>query len=355
MTIPVFTVEDAEPATLARFDPVVDARTPAEFTEDHIPGAINLPVLSDAERAEVGTLYVQQSRFEARRVGAAYVARNVAHHLQTAMAGWPEGFRPLVYCWRGGMRSNAMALILAQVGWRMTVLRGGYRTYRRRVSAQLYARAPLGNVVLLGGPTGSGKTEVLRQLAGLGVQTLDLEGLAEHRGSLFGDLAGRVQPSQKLFESRLLSEIEQLDPARPVVVEAESSRVGAVMLPPVLWQAMASARRIELTASPEARARYLADTYADFGRDPARLEAALARLPERLGAKRLQAWQGLAGDGALAELAAALVEAHYDPAYRGSSRRDARPLLARIPVGSLDGPGFALAAKTVAEHLTASS
>jgi len=191
--------EDAEPGTLAGFDVLVDVRSPAEFALDHIPGAINLPVLYDAERAEVGAIYVQESRFKARRVGGGYVARNVARHLETAMADWPASLRPLVYCWRGGMRSNAMAVILSQVGWRVGVLGGGYRTYRRRVVRRLYEEEALKNVVLLDGPTGSGKTEVLARLPAHGVQAVDLEALAAHRGSLFGGLPGRPQPSQKLF------------------------------------------------------------------------------------------------------------------------------------------------------------
>src|SRR4051812_21437901 len=228
-------VQSADATTRAGFDLVIDVRSPREFALDHVPGAVNLPVLSDAERAEVGTIYVQGSRFKARQVGAAYVARNVAHHLTTALADKGGGFRPLLYCWRGGMRSNAMAVILAQVGWRTAVLEGGYRTYRRRVVERLYGEMPLPPVVLLDGSTGTGKTEVLARLAGEGVQALDLEDLAQHRGSLFGALPGRPQPSQKLFESRLLAALEALDPTRPVVVEAESSKIGELIVPPALW------------------------------------------------------------------------------------------------------------------------
>jgi tRNA 2-selenouridine synthase len=204
----------------------------------------------------------------ARRIGAAYVARNVARHMEAVMADWPGSLKPLLYCWRGGMRSNAMAVILAQVGWRTSVLTGGYRTYRRRVVQQLYEGQRLSNVVLLDGHTGSGKTEVLARLHAHGVQTLDLEGLAAHRGSLFGGLPGQQQPSQKLFESRLLLALGGLDPSRPVVIEAESSKIGQLMVPPALWSAMDGAPRIVLSAPAEARARYLARTYAELGHDP---------------------------------------------------------------------------------------
>src|SRR5580698_614829 len=168
-------IATAEPAALAPFDAIIDVRSPSEFAEDHVPGAISLPVLDDAERAIVGTIYVQESRFKARRVGAALVARNVAHHLETALADQPGSFRPLIYCWRGGQRSGAMATILASVGWRTAVLAGGYKTYRRYVQSRLYEEEPALRLVLLAGRTGSGKTQLLTVLAARGVQTLDLE------------------------------------------------------------------------------------------------------------------------------------------------------------------------------------
>jgi tRNA 2-selenouridine synthase len=345
----VMVAENAGRAALAGFDVIVDARSPSEFAEDHVPGAVNLPVLTDAERREVGTIYVQESRFRARRVGGAYVARNVAGYLQTAMAEWPASFQPLVYCWRGGMRSNSMAVILALVGWRTSVLAGGYRTYRRRVVERLYDGEPLRKVVLLDGHTGSGKTEVLQRLGEHGVQTLDLEGLAEHRGSLLGAMPGRPQPSQKLFESRLLAAIERLDPERPVVIEAESSKVGERMLPPVVWSAMTLAPRIELWAPAPERARYLAGAYAELGEDTEALIGLLSRLPDRPGRKRLETWTALAYAGALEELAAALMEAHYDPAYRRSSRWPERRALGAVHLDRLDAEGFARAAQQVAE------
>ena len=311
-------------------------RSPAEFAEDHAPGAINLPVLTDEERAEVGTIYVQESRFLARRVGAAHVARNIARHLETALSGETGAFQPLVYCWRGGQRSHAMATILSQVGWRTTLLEGGYKTWRRHVTARLYDGVLPLRLILLDGNTGSGKTEVLLKLEALGQQVVDLEGLAAHRGSLLGGFSDRPQPSQKMFESRLLGVLDGLDPARPVFVEAESSKVGQRMVPPALWQAMASAPRIELAAAPEARARYLVRAYRDIIEDRAALDEALRRLPTPPGRKRLAAWAELADAGAFEALALALMELHYDPAYRRSSRKETRASLGVVDAGELE-------------------
>lgn len=341
-------VPTTDAAALARFDAVIDARSPSEFALDHVPGAVNLPVLSDAERAEVGTIYVQDSRFNARRIGAAYVAKNVADHLQTALADKPGSFRPLVYCWRGGMRSNAMATILAQVGWRTAVIRGGYQAYRRGVTERLYEAGPSLRVVLLDGHTGTGKTELLQLLAEMGVQTLDLEGLAAHRGSLFGHLPGRPQPTQKMFESRLLAAIDRLDPARPVVIEAESSKVGERIVPPTLWKAMAEAPRIELSAPPEARARYLARSYGEIAGERAMLEEAFGRLPTYPGRRRLDDWRRLIDEGELQALALELMEQHYDPAYRRSARKHERPILGRVELPDLEPAALARGAEAVA-------
>jgi tRNA 2-selenouridine synthase len=338
----------ADPDALAGFDAVIDVRSPAEFAEDHVPGAISLPVLTNDERALVGTIYVQESRFRARRIGAALVARNVARHLETALADKPGDFKPLIYCWRGGQRSNAMATILAQIGWRTSVLDGGYRNYRRRVQARLYDQ-PLGlALILLDGGTGSGKTAVLHALAAAGVQTLDLEGLAEHRGSLFGGWPGQAQPGQKLFESRLLAAIEALDPARPVVVEAESHKVGDRMLPPGLWRAMAQAPRIELQAPREARAGYLVGAYADITRDRAALQGAVARLPIHIGRQDRETLIAMIERGDHLALAETLMDLHYDPAYARSSRKDGRARLGIVELERLDADGIGEAARIVA-------
>ena len=276
-------------------------------------------MLDDTERAEVGTIYVQSSKFDARRIGAAYIARNIAAYLEGPLKDRPGGWGPLLYCWRGGQRSQAMGLILSQVGWRTTILQGGYRTYRRGVVARLYEAAPsLDVVLLLDGPTGVGKTDMLARLARRGVQTLDLEALAGHRGSVFGEMG--AQPSQKLFESRLAAAMGALDARRPVVVEAESSRIGERFLPPALWGAMQAGRRIELAIPLDVRVGGLARAYDPVAKDLERLAALLDRLPGRHGRKRLDAWRAMAARGEIEVLVADLLAEHYDPAYRRSGK-----------------------------------
>jgi tRNA 2-selenouridine synthase len=335
-------------ATLAGFADVIDVRSPGEFALDHVPGAVNLPVLSDAERAEVGTIYVQQSRFLARRIGAAHVARNIAGHLDRALADKPGSYAPLVYCWRGGQRSNAMATVLDQVGWRVSVLGGGYKTWRRGVTAALYDAEPDFRVVLLDGDTGSGKTEILARLSQLGVQTLDLEGLAGHRGSLFGAVRGTEQPSQKMFESRLMDVLAGIDRSRPLVVEAESSKIGERMAPPTLWKAMLAAPCIDLKVPLAARGRYLVSAYSDIVEDMTTLEQTLARLPGRHGRQRLAEWLDLARSGRFDVLAQTLMQDHYDPAYRRSRGQDHRRRLGVVEVEDLNPSSQDAAAATIA-------
>ncbi|CAN5201218.1 tRNA 2-selenouridine(34) synthase MnmH [soil metagenome] len=340
-------IADCTPQSLAGFDQIIDVRSPAEFAEDHVPGAVNMPVLTDAQRTEVGTIYVQDSKFRARRVGAAFVSRNIADHLAGPLSEREGAFSPLIYCWRGGQRSAAMAAVLSQVGWRVGLLSGGYRTYRRGVVAALYdSQAPL-RVVILGGPTGAGKTQMLALLAERGVQTLDLEALAAHRGSLFGDVAGTAQPGQKAFESALAAALAGIDPARPVVVEAESSRIGELRLPPRLWRAMQTAPVIELDVPVAVRARRTAADYADMRAHPQGVLDLIARLPRHHGREDRVRWAAMVTEDDAEGLASALIEAHYDPAYARSSAAHDRPVAGRVRVEADSPAALAQAADAV--------
>lgn len=299
-------------------DTIIDVRSPSEFAEDHLPGAINLPVLSDAERARVGTIYVQDAPFTARKIGAALVARNTAAHLDGPLADKTGDWRPLVYCWRGGQRSGSFATILDQVGWRVSLLRGGYQSYRRLVVKALYDTPLEHRLVLIAGGTGTAKTRLLYELQDAGAQMLDLEGLANHRGSLFGAMAGD-QPSQKMFESRVAAALSRLNPAQITFVEAESSKVGARLIPPALWSAMQTAPRITISAPAPARAAFLCRTYADLTENPATLTALIEQLRPYHPRDRIAEWQALAAAGDWPALAQGLITEHYDPRYTKSA------------------------------------
>lgn len=316
----------------AGFDEIIDVRSPSEYAEDHLPGAVSLPVFSDEERARVGTLY-RSNPFAARKLGAAILARNAAAHLEGPLADKPGGWRPLVYCWRGGQRSGAFATILREVGWRVETLAGGWKAWRRLVVARTHEAAVGAPVVLLDGWTGSAKTELLALLPARGLQVLDLEAMANHRGSLFGARPGG-QPSQKAFESRLALALEALDPARPLVIEAESSKVGDIALPPPLWAAMRAAPRVALEVPAPARAAYLARAYADLAADRAALARTVALLAPLHPRERIAEWQALAAEGAFEALAAGLIAHHYDPRYARHRARHAAPA-AVVAAGSL--------------------
>lgn len=305
------------------FDEIIDARSPSEYAEDRIPGAISLPVLDDDERARVGTIYVQEDPFKARKVGAALVARNAAGHIEGPLADRDGGWKPLVYCWRGGQRSNSFASILSQIGWRADVIEGGYRAYRRLVVDMLHREALPHRLMLIDGGTGTAKTRLLHKIADAGGQILDLEGLASHRGSLFGQVGG-AQPSQKAFESGIAMTLTRLNPDRVTWVEAESSKVGDLLVPPSLWKAMLASPYVELTAPLSARAEHLVTSYPDIVDDPARLTDTLERLVRYHGREVVADWHQLAQAGDWSGLATALVQSHYDPRYK-RIRREADP------------------------------
>lgn len=304
---------------LADFDEIIDVRSPLEYADDHIPGAINAPVLSNEERVQVGTLYRQVSPFEASRTGAAIVARNIARHLETTFADRPQGWRPLVYCWRGGKRSGSMTVMFNMIGWRARQLDGGYKSYRGATLAALDALPAALRCVVLVGPTGSGKTRLLNALDQAGAQTLDLEQLASHRGSLLGALPGIAQPSQKRFDTLLAARLRAIDVTQPVYVEAESRKIGSVALPPALLQAMHRGACIEVRSTREDRAAFLQQDYAQLFENPDWLKTQLQRLLGLHSRDVINGWLKLVDEGRRIDLARELIDRHYDPAYARSS------------------------------------
>lgn len=298
-------------------DTIIDVRAPAEYAQDHLPGAINMPVLNDAERAEVGTIYTRVSPFKARKVGGALVAQNTARHLQGPLSDKDGAWQPLVYCWRGGQRSNAFATILDQVGWRVQLLKGGYKSYRSEVVKTLYEMPLPHRLVLLDGGTGTAKTALLHQLGVQGAQILDLEGIAAHRGSLFGRVSD-PQPAQKMFETSIASALALLDPEKITFVEAESSKIGDRMLPSSLWALMGKAPRIRITAPIDARSEFLCNAYSDLTQNAVNFSNILDRLRPYHSAVQIEQWHTQVRAQDWQSLAAGLISKHYDPRYAKS-------------------------------------
>lgn len=307
---------------LEQFDAIIDVRSESEFKEDHIPGAINCPVLNDAERAQVGTLYKQTGSFEAKKIGAALVSRNIARHIDAVFADKPRGWKPLIYCWRGGNRSGSLTLVLAKIGWPAVQLDGGYKEYRRHVNHALTELPARFNFTVVCGPTGSGKSRLLQTLAAKGAQVLDLEQLASHRGSVLGNLPSEAQPTQKSFESSIWQTLRKFDPQRLIFVESESKKIGNVRVPDALMEKMRASPCVSLLLSRADRVALLMEDYAHFIGDPEILNAQLDCLISLHGREKIARWQTMALEGRMDTLVEELLADHYDPAYTRSIDRN---------------------------------
>jgi tRNA 2-selenouridine synthase len=328
-------------AQLGEFDALLDARSPAEFADDHIPGATSCPVLSNEERIKVGTLYKQVSPFEAKKVGAALVAKNIAAHIEAHFLDKPKSWRPLVYCWRGGQRSGAFTHILREIGWDAHRLDGGYKTWRRHVVDTLATLPTRFTYKVISGPTGSAKSRILEALGAQGAQVLHLEELAAHKGSVLGNLPDAPQPSQRMFETNLLAALAKLDASRPVFVEAESRRIGSLQVPDALIFAMRAAPCIRIDACRPARADFLLRDYDYFLSRPQWLIGQLGHLHGLQSNETLARWTALIEAGDFRTLVDELLEKHYDPLYQRSQEKNFRD--------------YADAAKLVAKDLSPAS
>ncbi len=307
---------------LDQFSAVIDARSESEFALDGLPGALNWPVLTDAERIVVGTEYAQVAPFTAKKRGAALVARNIAMHIEREVMPLAKDWKPLVYCWRGGTRSGSLALVLDQIGFRVHVLEGGYREYRRAVIAALEELPATLHFRVICGTTGSGKSRLLQVLRARGAQVLDLEALANHRGSVLGLVPGSVQPGQKKFESQVWDTLRGFDASRSVFVESESKKVGDLRVPLRLVERMRQSPCIRLELPLDARVRLLIDEYHFFVKDTVAFCGRLDALRHSRGHEVVNGWQEAARAGRTAEVVQDLLVSHYDPNYIQSMKRN---------------------------------
>jgi tRNA 2-selenouridine synthase len=337
MSVHLISADEAM-ARYNQFDAVIDARSEGEYQEDHLPGALNWPSLDNEERIRVGTLYKQVSPFEAQKIGAALVAANISRHIQAHVLDKPKAWQPLVYCWRGGKRSNSLALILGQIGFKVHLIEGGYKAFRKAVVEDTPRRVQALQLRVLCGPTGSGKTRLLQALVAKGAQVLDLEALACHRASVLGVIPGQIQPTQKAFETRLWDALRRFDPAREVFVEAESKKVGNVTVPTSLIDAMRESPCIRLDLSLPDRVQLLMEDYEHFVQDADFFCERLDRLCDLKGRAVVDDWKARAQAGQTREVVAELLDRHYDPGYETSTSRNFR-CYAQAPVLQLRGPG----------------
>jgi len=338
---------------LHEFDVIIDVRTPSEFAEDHIPGALNFPVLSDEERVRVGTLH-KQSSFEAKKIGAALIARNIADHLEKNWLDKPRSWHPLIYCWRGGQRSGAMTHILRTIGFAAERLEGGYKGYRHHVLEQLEIIPATLSYIVLCGLTGSGKSLLLNALQQAGAQVLDLEEIAKHRGSVLGDMPDMPQPAQKGFDSQLLAKLKTFNPALPVYVESESKKIGTIRVPDALIHAMWASPCVRLETSTDLRVALLRQEYQHFLDNPELLQQQLDRLRGMYSNEQLSKWQTMYTEHRWDEFVAELLTLHYDPAYTKSiySHYPDYEQAPKLNLKTLDNQSFqVLASEALALHL----
>ena len=308
--------------TLGNFSDVIDARSEGEFAEDHLPGAINWPSLHDDERKIVGTQYKQINAFEAKKLGAALVAKNIAAHIERDVISKPRDWLPLVYCWRGGKRSGSLALILDQIGFNVTLVEGGYKAFRAALVADIPQLAAQFDYRVICGTTGSGKTRLLQALAAQGAQVLDLEALANHRSSVLGVMPGKPQPTQKAYDSLIWAALKSFDASRPVYIESESKKVGNVAIPEGLITAMRAASCLQLDLSDDERVELLLEDYDFFVKDIQYFCDRLDALTQARGKEVVTSWQTRARSGDVASVVRELLVKHYDPVYLQSMKRN---------------------------------
>ena len=330
-----------------KFDTIIDVRSPLEFAEDHIVGAINCPVLSDLERQKVGTIYKKESSFKAKIIGSSLTAKNIAFHIENNFMEKKGSWQPLIYCWRGGQRSKAFSLVLSEVGWRTNQLKGGYKEYRNQVINFLDNIGPKLKITLISGKTGSAKTKILKSIENEGGQILDLEGLANHKGSLLGKIPDLIQPSQKFFESLIFNKIQKLNLKDKIYIEAESSKIGNIHIPKSIWKKMINSPRIEISANVELRAKFLVSDYDYMCNDPTLINPIIKGLKNRLSKKLFDEWTNLIDRKKWFDLTKSFLENHYDPSYSSNTIKNDRKVIKKITATSLNNSDIKDIAKKI--------
>ena len=330
-----------------KFDTIIDVRSPLEFAEDHIVGAINCPVLSDLERQKVGTIYKKESSFKAKIIGSSLTAKNIAFHIENNFMEKKGSWQPLIYCWRGGQRSKAFSIVLSEVGWRTNQLKGGYKEYRNQVINFLDNIGPKLKITLISGKTGSAKTKILKSIENEGGQILDLEGLANHKGSLLGKIPDLIQPSQKFFESLIFNKIQKLNLKDKIYIEAESSKIGNIHIPKSIWKKMINSPRIDISANVELRAKFLVSDYDYMCNDPTLINPIIKGLKNRLSKKLFDEWTNLIDRKKWFDLTKSFLENHYDPSYSSNTIKNDCKVIKKITATSLNNSDIKDIAKKI--------
>ncbi len=315
-----------------KYDTIIDVRSQSEFDEDHIPGAINLPVLNDKERKKIGTIYKKNSPFEAKILGSSLISKNISEYLIKNLKSKNGAWRPLVYCWRGGQRSRALCLIMKEIGWRVSQLEGGYKFYRNDISKKLQILSPKLKIILISGKTGTGKTKLLNKIKSNSGQILDLEGIACHKGSLLGKDLKNKQPSQKLFESLLYGALKNINLKKHIYLEAESSKIGNLHIPQPLWKKMLVSKKINIETTLESRIKFLLNDYKYAQLDDKFFKPLIDGLKRRISKKVIDDWKFYIKNKDWKQLTESLLTNHYDPAYISNYRKKNQKIIQNFTI-----------------------
>ena len=321
---------------LKSFDDIIDVRSPNEYQEDHIPNSTNLPVLNNLERKEIGTIYKNKSAFIAKKIGASLVSANIANHIKKNLLTKPGNWKVLIYCWRGGQRSKSFATVLSEIGWQVYVLKGGYKTYRSSINKKIYTITKKRKFMIIRGPTGCAKTRILQRLKKIGANTIDLEGIAKHKGSLLGSNPNVNQPSQKLFESQIYIELKKIKEKKLIFIESESSKIGNLYLPSTIISKIEKSPSIEINTDIKSRVSYLIKDYKSFIKTKDSFNKLFAYANVKLGKDIVTAWKVNYNSKDWKKLAYQLIVEYYDPLYNHKKNNRINSIIDKYNLSNLE-------------------